>query len=536
MQPAPRNAEPIELYILPQDPRSTPRPVRVKVRGPLLQGPIGDRIAVFDYNRDRDVVFRAARPLPRGGFPRYDVDDFRFHQLNGYAIAARAVELVELELGRPLRWGFDGSRLSIVPHAGLMANAFYSAESHSLQFFSFLRGLSAYHTVLAHDIVAHETGHAILDAVRPRYYEPWHPETTALHEAFGDLSALFAALSHDVIRRRVAGRLDRANLLSEVAEGFEASGEGGWTSLRSLVDAKPSAWKDTLEPHDLSLRLTSSVYRALVKLSKAIGRDGAGALAALKLARTVIQRMAVRALDYLPPADATLDEFARAMLAADSVAEPKDERGYREVVTAVFAERGLVPREIPPEPDRGKWQAYPPSWPRLSQRDAYLFLDANRDKLALAPHAELRDFVVRDVQVKRPPDGPGEVDQLVVVYEYPVDVELAGAEAEAAGAKWITLRGGGTLVFDPSGRLLHHAEKPVTRERVRQTRAFLREGDGSLFAAVEPTLDDQLRRAAAMRPWLIESAAGRATLRANLAATCGRGAAQKARRLVRRRR
>jgi len=535
MEPATGNGELVDLYVLPQDPRSTPRPVRVKVRGPLRGGPIGDRIAVFDYNRDRDVVFRAARPRAGGGFPRYDVDDFRFHQLNGYAIAARAVELVELELGRPLRWGFDGSRLTIVPHAGLLANAFYSAESHSLQFFSFLRGKSAYHTVLAHDIVAHETGHAILDAVRPRYYEPWHPETTALHEAFGDLTALFAALSHDVIRRRVAGRLGRANLLSEVAEGFEASGEGGWTSLRSLVDAKPSAWKDTLEPHDLSLRLTSAVYRALVKLGARIRREGGGALAALKLARTVIQRMAVRALDYLPPADATLDEFARAMLVADTVAEPKDERGYREVVTGVLVERGLVPRGFPEPADGEKWRAYPPSWPRLSQRDAYLFLDANRERLALAPHAEVRDFVVRDVQVKRPPDGPGEVDQLVIVYEYPVDVELRGAEAEAAGARWITLRGGGTLAFDPSGRLLHHAEKPVTGERVRQTRAFLRDGEGSLFSAVEPTLDDQLRRAAALRPWLVESAAGRATLRANLGATCGRSAG-KARRPVRRRR
>jgi hypothetical protein len=535
MQADTRNEDPVELYILPQDPGSTPDPVKVKVRGPLLQGPIGDRIAVFDYNRDRDVVFRAARPR-NGGFPRYDVDDFRFHQLNGYAIAARAVELVELELGRPLRWGFDGSRLTIVPHAGLLANAYYSAESHSLQFFSFLRGRNAYHTVLAHDIVAHETGHAILDAVRPRYYEPWHPETTALHEAFGDLAALFAALSHDIVRRRVAGRLERANLLSEVAEGFEESGEGGWTSLRSLVDAKPSAWQDTLEPHDLSLRLTSAVYRALVKLNALIARRGKSRLDALKLARTVIQRMAVRALDYLPPADATLDEFATAMLVADHVAEPKDEQGYRELVRGVLVGRGLVPDDLSMEADPAKWQCYPPSWPRLSHRDAYLFLDANREKLALAPHADLRDFVVRDVQVKRPPDGPGEIDQLVILYEYPVDVELRGAEAEAAGEPWITLRGGGTLVFHPSGRLIHHAEKPVTRERVRQTLRFLKDGDGSLFVAMDGTLDDQLRRAAALRPWVVERASGRATLRANLAATCGRGAVQKARARARRRR
>ena len=46
-----------------------------------------------------------------------DAMHMRFHQLNTYAIAARATELVELELGRPLRWGFEGSRLLVVPHA-----------------------------------------------------------------------------------------------------------------------------------------------------------------------------------------------------------------------------------------------------------------------------------------------------------------------------------------------------------------------------------------------------------------------------------
>src|SRR6186997_700500 len=217
----------ITIPIIVQDPRKTPNPVPVTVRGPLLAGPIGERMAVFDYHVDRDIVFPAAAPRKDGSFPDYEISDVRFHQLNTYAIAARATELVELELGRPLRWGFDGSRLLIVPHAGILENAFYSAENHSVQFYSFMgtgRRRRAYHTALAHDIVAHETGHAVLDAVRPRYYEPFEPETSALHEAIGDLCAIFAALSHEAVQRRVAGSLDRLNLLSEIAEGFEQAG------------------------------------------------------------------------------------------------------------------------------------------------------------------------------------------------------------------------------------------------------------------------------------------------------------------------
>src|SRR5688572_17335679 len=272
-----REPSEVTIPIIVQDPRKTPNPVNVKVRGPLLAGPIGERMAVFDYNVDRDVMFPPATPRRNGSFPDYDIDDMRFHQLNAYAIAARATELVELELGRPLRWGFEGSRLLIVPHAGTLENAFYSAESHSLQFYSFMgngRPRRAYHTALAHDIVAHETGHALLDAVRPRYYEPFEPETSALHEAVGDLCAVFAALSHELIQRRVAGSLDRLNLLSEIAEGFEEAGAGGWRSLRNLVDATPSDWKGTIEPHDLSLKLSSTIYLALRKLQQILVRQG----------------------------------------------------------------------------------------------------------------------------------------------------------------------------------------------------------------------------------------------------------------------
>ena len=513
----------ITIPIIVQDPHKTPNPVKVTVRGPLLAGPIGERMAVFDYNVDRDVVFAPATPRKDGSFPEYDVSDMRFHQLNTYAIAARATELVELELGRPLRWGFEGSRLLVVPHAGILENAFYSAESHSLQFYSFMgtgRRAQAYHTALAHDIVAHETGHAILDAVRPRYYEPFEPETSALHEAVGDLCAIFAALSHESIQRRVVRSLDRLNLLSEIAEGFEEAGARGWGSIRSLVDATPSDWKNTIEPHDLSLKLSSTIYLALRKLHQLLMRRGESRLGALHAARMVIQRMAVRALDFLPPADCTIPEYAEALLAADRSVHPTDDSGFRAVVQRVLAGRGLV-SERETALDESRWLEYPPSWPRPSVRDAYLFLNANRHRLALAPHADQRDFVVRDVQLKRLPTSPGEVAQIAIVYEYPVDVKLQPKEAEVFGEQWITLRGGGTLVFDALGVLLHDARKPVTRERVDAAKRFLLES-AEEFTLVGLSLDDDVRRSAARRPWLAEVSGRRLSLRSNLAACCGR--------------
>jgi hypothetical protein len=155
-------------------------------------------------------------------------------------------------------------------------------------------------------------------------------------------------------------------------------------------------------------------------------------------------------------------------------------------------------------------------------RDAYLFLDANRKRLALFPHAEQRDFVIRDVQLKRMPTSPGEVAQVAIVYEYPVDVRLARAEAQIYGDAWITLRGGGTLVFDALGRLLHEARKPVTRERVNAARKFLRDAADEAVTALGVATEDDVRRSAARRPWLAETTGTRLALRSNLAAACGR--------------
>ena len=515
----------VTIPIVIQDPQRTPDTVDVAVRGPLLAGPIGERMAVFDYHVDRDVVFPAATPRKDGSFPHYEVSDVRFHQLNAYAIAARATELVEWELGRPLRWGFDGSRLLIVPHAGILETAFYSSESHSLQFYSFMRGnrkRRPYHTALAHDIVAHETGHAILDAVRPRYYEPFEPETTALHEAIGDLTAIFAALSHQSVQRRVVGSLDRLNLLSEIAEGFEEAGARGWGSIRSLVDAKPSDWKDTIEPHDLSLKLSSTMYLALRTLQRKMNKEGMSRVNALRGTRTIIQRMVVRALDFLPPADCTISEFAEALMAADHSVQPDDKRGYREVVHSVLASRDLVARRDKFSIDATPWREYPPSWPRPSVRDAYLVLNANRDMLALFPHAKQRDFVIRDVQLKRMPTAPGEVGQVAIIYEYPVDIQLTRVEAEIFGDRWITLRGGGTLIFDAIGRMLYHAQKPVTRERVNAARKFLVDASEDAITSIGPSTEDEVRRSAARRPWIAEMSGPRLALRCNLAAACGR--------------
>src|SRR6185295_18081466 len=87
-------------------------------------------------------------------------------------------------LGRRIDWAFDGPQLLVVPRAGDTANAFYERYSRSLQFFHVDRpGVGRVYTAASQDIVAHETGHAVLDAIAPDLYDAVTPQSLAMHEA-----------------------------------------------------------------------------------------------------------------------------------------------------------------------------------------------------------------------------------------------------------------------------------------------------------------------------------------------------------------
>ena len=527
------NAELITIPVIPQHPHLDDATVPVHVRAPLLAGPVGAHFAVIDYNRDVDKPLPAARPRADGTFPDYDLEDPRFAQLNAYAIASRVTELVDRELGRGLGWGFDGNRLMLLPHAGSMANAFYSEETQSLQLFSFVDDNGElYHTSLVHDIVAHETGHAVLDAVRDRYTEGNHPDTAAIHEAVGDLTAVLAALSHDVVRDELLAQapedLHGANVVADIAEEFQAGiARGKLAPLRSLTTPghPPDPNPRSEEPHDRSLQLSRAVWDGLARLYALNRSRGESPVPALELARTAVQRMVLRALDYLPPADATFEDFARAVLAADRVANDTDQFGFRPAMADAFAAWGLAPPEAlaglgePQEP----WPGLPAAWPRLSPTEAYLFLDAHRDRLAIAPDPEYRDFVLRSFQVTSRPPEHEEFDEVIFVYEYPIDVQLSDKQfPRSLAGQWLTLWGGGTLVFDSGRALRFHAERPVTRDRVAAALAFLARSVGSNnVTLVEPTPDDEVRSAVATTSYLAEVGAEKVAFRSNPAARCG---------------
>jgi hypothetical protein len=322
-----------------------------------------------------------------------------------YAVAMMTIDRFERALGRKAMWADryekNGSipvderfvqRLRIYPHALRMANAYYSRNKASLLFGYFpatedrtsgqFPGGMVF-TCLSHDVVAHETTHALLDGFHEYFMEATNPDVLAFHEAFADIVALFQhftfpeVLSHQIAKTR--GDLGSENLLGQLATQFgHARGTHG--ALRDAIGRydpaqgkwvkhipDPTGLESTLEVHARGAILVAAVFDAFLSIYQSRTRDllrlassGTGVLPQGELHPDLVNRLAqeaakaaghvlnmcIRALDYCPPVDLTLGEYLRALITADMDLMPEDQHGYRVAFIEAFRRRGIYPRDV----------------------------------------------------------------------------------------------------------------------------------------------------------------------------------------------
>ncbi len=370
----------------------------------LQPGPVGEYIEVVDVDPASNLFYPPVdlndpRILAQDGLPPSESNP-QFHQQMVYAVAMATIAHFEQALGRVALWSSHRPnrrvrqfvrRLRIYPHALRDRNAFYSPSKKSLLFGYFPTSVRDEHntpgtlvfTALSHDIVAHETTHALLDGVHPRFNEPVNHDVLAFHEAFADIVALFQHFSYPgVLRdqiRRTRGDLNGESLLGQLAQQFgRASGRGG--ALRDAlgeVDETTGQWRprkpdvraldSTHEPHDRGAILVAAVFGAFLKAYRQktadlyrIASDGTGilragaihpdlthrlAIEAERCAKAILQ-MCIRAIDYCPPVGITFGDYLRGILTADAALFPEDASGYRLAMLESFRQWGIHPEGL----------------------------------------------------------------------------------------------------------------------------------------------------------------------------------------------
>lgn len=366
----------------------------------LESGPSGEYLEIIDYDPASRYFYEPVdlnNPyiLAQDGL-RPSEGNPQFHQQMVYAVAMTTIQNFERALGRKAMWSavrfveVGNSRekreeflqkLRVYPHALRQANAYYSPEKKALLFGYFPASGNApgeqfpggmVFTCLSHDIVAHETTHALLDGIQRQFIEPSHRDTLAFHEAFADIVALFQHFTFpEVLRHQIAktrGNLASQNLLGELAQQFGRA-IGRYGALREFINAKPdpNEYATVIEPHDRGAILVAAVFEAFLSIYKCriadilrIATSGSGVLPdgdlhpdlvnrlAREAAKTAqhILNMCIRALDYCPPVDTNFGDYLRAIITADLDLVPDDDLGYRIAFIEAFRRRGIYPRDI----------------------------------------------------------------------------------------------------------------------------------------------------------------------------------------------
>ena len=196
------------INFLPNDPAVAELPLREVAA--LPERPAGSaRFAVA--GSDAEQVY----PFGTAGFLRWQ----------SRQAAILAVQAWEGALGRPLTsWAAAvKGPLQVRPDAGVDLNAFY--DRTGISFFHQETGDHVTYSGASTDVVAHETGHAILDALRPDLWDANLIEVGGAHEAFGDVTAVLTALSDRETREELLAAspdLATANFVEATAEDLSA--------------------------------------------------------------------------------------------------------------------------------------------------------------------------------------------------------------------------------------------------------------------------------------------------------------------------
>jgi len=509
--------------------------LRAQVRVPyeeMGKGPTGYRVQVVDYDASSNTLLKPWVCVPgkedpyapkekgkkEGSKPdppdKQLLADPKFHQQNVYAIVMRTLARFEQALGRRVSWSFGGHQLKVVPHAFVEANAFYSKEDEALYFGYFATpgtkgkpGRTVF-SCLSHDVVAHETCHALLDGLRERYTDPSSPDQAAFHEGFADIVALLSVFSlKEVVdalmtrgrkgQKRVpakelsAAALKRSTLFRMAEEMGQEMAQVRGEPLRKSVELEPDPGilntEEFMEPHRRGEVLVAAVLCAMVEVwaarLKPLAKKSGGTM---DLARVVdegrliadrLLTMCIRALDYCPPVHLTFGDYLSALVTADRELDPDDSRyDLRKAIIASFASFGIAPTSKFGDNERGVWGepdmekygtiVYDRTHFESMQHDrdeVFRFIWENRVAL------RLREGAFSKVQSLRPCVRVG-ADGFVLhetVAEYIQILRLKPQELAAnkyrrpkkdllPDDRDVYLYGGGVLVFDEYGRLKFH--------------------------------------------------------------------------------
>lgn len=311
---------------------------------------------VFAGPRDARIVIQGLPPVAAnalGDFIVNPADADAFDAVHTFAVVRQTLTMYQRNRGgAPLPWQWNGpgntDPINVFPHAGIAMNALYDRNAKALKLFFFTKPgdpptAPQIFTCRSLDIVSHETGHAVLDGLKPDWLGLGNPpQTGALHESFGDLSAVFLTLSQldqvEAIIAQTKANLHDKTFLSDLAEQFGFA-LGRTNGLRNADNDLKLSQVGT-EVHSLSQVFTGGVYDVMADIfaheQRTNLKDDAAVLYDVGQYMT---GLVVRAIIAAPAAAATFADVVNEMR---ELVKSDGKPQYRPFITNQFALREVV--------------------------------------------------------------------------------------------------------------------------------------------------------------------------------------------------
>ncbi len=299
------------------------------------------------------VVGWTGKPGGQPGSPQ-------FQAAQVYTTMVTALNFIQKVSGQPILKNWAATHnLVAIPRAGQQLNAYY--DRTSLRFFYYMdqpRNNIVYGCESV-DVVAHELGHAVLDALRPDFWSTTSLEIFALHEAFGDIVAMLTVLQFDQVVQKVlqetGGDLRKSNVATRIAEElggaiYAVSGGrlGGNNYLRNAANeleyvepeslpTHPSGEGLAKEPHNFSRVFTGAWYECVVEIfQRELSKMEPAA--ALRHAATMMALRLFHGVMAAPSTPRFFESLSRSMLAMDRAwGSP-----YSDLMSKVFIKRKIL--------------------------------------------------------------------------------------------------------------------------------------------------------------------------------------------------
>ena len=293
----------------------------------------------------------------RGG--GFDLSSKEGRAAHVYVVVNNFINMIQSHMPIPLEKWAATTNLTIRPHAGNKLNASYNRFSIQLYIGKHPTTNDLVYTCLSTEVVCHELGHAILDAIRKDLWNSPFFEVWAFHEAFADFISMMNALQYNKIVDRIlqetSGDLKRPSIFAKIAEhlaetAYAISQEGSPDFLRNAVNhftyidptsLPENSAKDqlSLDPHNFGRIMLGSLYDCFVEIYAFERSNGITNGDAIRNAHNRILKYLFIAITQTPVSSRFFESFAKTML---WTAKSYDDGLFYATFNNIFTRRNLI--------------------------------------------------------------------------------------------------------------------------------------------------------------------------------------------------